>query len=256
MNNSGFVLPIQKKAPEVREMRKKLTVNKEVTVADDMSAVIICSEEQDCRLLVEISAKTGKPVSIVSKEVLSSESKNKRYELKKVSKSELKELRKTTSAPAVIIKKCGICYWAELDPSCEKLDLMSHFKLGRMHYCAAAGKECARLSAASDECGGCAKVRDRGNLKRIERYPWITDGYQTLNMRNPVFFVSNCDHYALAVRTSILPREKVSEMKLGIAGYMYPEIDGGHSKVPVKKNSRGLHFPTMSEYSSKRANQM
>ena len=255
MNDSGFVLPIQKRVPEVHEMRKKMTVNKEVIVADDMSAVTICSEEQDCRLLVEIGAKTGKPVSIVSKEVLSSESKNKRYELKKVSKDELKVLRKT-SMPALIIKKCGICYWAELDKSCEKLDFMNHFKLGMMHYCASAGKECARLSAASDECGGCAKVRDRGNLKRIEKYSWITDGYQTLNMRNPVFFVSNCEHYMLAVRTSMLSREKISEMKLGIAGYMYPEIDGGYSKVHAKKNSRGLHFPAMSKYSSKRANQM
>lgn len=252
MYNGGYVFSRREKEPEVREIRKTIKVSNGVILTDDMSAIIVQFEEQYCRLLVEISSKNGKPISIISRDVLESVNKNKRYELKKVCENELKKLRKT-HAPALIIKMNGVCYWGELDSSCERLDFMNRFKLGYMHYCATAGKECARLSAASDECGGCAKVRDRGNAKRIEKYPWITDGYQTVNIRIPVFFVSRCNHYVLATPGRFLPKEKINEMKLGIAQYMYPEISESPLRIPTKGSNRGVTFPTASEYTLKNA---
>lgn len=72
------------------------------------------------------------------------------------------------------------------------------------HKCAIAGHECHRLSTASDEEGGCEKVRNCSNY--IERYPWITTGYETFNTKHDSFVVVNCLHYMKSVRLKNLAR--------------------------------------------------
>jgi len=60
------------------------------------------------------------------------------------------------------------------------------------HMCSYA-EGCSRLTAASDEDGGCAKVRRYA--KEIEEYPWITRGYETLNVHHPALVVGECHQY-------------------------------------------------------------
>ena len=56
---------------------------------------------------------------------------------------------------------------------------------------------CQRLTAASDKNGGCGKVRAYSRC--IERFDWITLGYETFNTaNNDVFFVGECMNYIKA----------------------------------------------------------
>ena len=65
------------------------------------------------------------------------------------------------------------------------------------HLCSPKGEVCHRLSAAIDDEGGCQKVRDRLKNKRIEKYPWIKMGYETLHTKNDVFVVLECNHFSM-----------------------------------------------------------
>lgn len=85
------------------------------------------------------------------------------------------------------------------------------------HKCA----QCIRLSAKSDEQGGCQKVRDwpikfipniivdqeseQGearitkrdiiNSMRIEKYPFVTFGMESINTNNPELLIAVCENY-------------------------------------------------------------
>ena len=76
------------------------------------------------------------------------------------------------------------------------------------HMCGKVGCECKRLSAASDENGGCAKVRDasltlseRNNKiatkrsKRIEKYPFVECGFEMINNEDGFLVIAKCSNY-------------------------------------------------------------
>ena len=146
----------------------------------------------------EIDPFTGEPVSIFSRRQITEESKSVIYPLSPVTAKEVADLR-MSGASCFVLKLNGQLYYASIP---NYMGFIPASLLGGPHKCAAAGKECLRLSAASDEYGGCEKVR---NLARfIDRYPWITNGFETFNTKHDCFVVGCCSHY------KSIPRKKRS----------------------------------------------
>ena len=92
-------------------------------------------------------------------------------------------------------------------------NLMSNTFLGK-HLC---GEICRRLSAASDELGGCDKVRH--HARHIELFSHIESGYETFNTNHDAFVVLKCTHYECCPpRKPLTPKEK-ARLKLSLASY-------------------------------------
>ena len=140
----------------------------------------------------EIDVSTNTVVTQVSKSEKKEIISQKRFQLKEVSVEELRLIRKAR-IPSFVLKENidGIeHYWfAKIDA---ELSFLSANILGR-HQCSLAPNCCDRLSPASDEDGGCAKVRHMARF--IELYPWITHGYETFNTKCDTFMVATCEHY-------------------------------------------------------------
>ena len=118
------------------------------------------------------------------KEILSVQ----RFDLKQITRQQLLEFRKKR-IPSFVLKKDGQFFHTRIDP---ELSFLSSNLLG-YHMCAMMTNCCTHLSAASDEEGGCAKVRNMARY--IERYPWITLGYETFSTKCDSFMVAKCNHY-------------------------------------------------------------
>ena len=114
--------------------------------------------------------------------------KLKTFHLTEISVTTLNKYRKK-GIPSFLLKIDGKLYHTEIPETLS----FENAKLLGAHRCALVWHECQRLLATSDENGGCKKVRDR--VKRIERYPWITVGYETFNTKHDCFIVIECSHY-------------------------------------------------------------
>ena len=107
--------------------------------------------------------------------------------LREITSEEVKKYRQE-GIPSFILKTGDSIYYTKIpkDISLTGLSLIKRNK------CAQLWKECRRFSAASDEKGGCAKVR---NCSRgIENFSWIT-GIETFNTKMDAFVVLECEHY-------------------------------------------------------------
>lgn len=107
--------------------------------------------------------------------------------LNQVTPEELLEFRKN-NVSSLVLKIDDKLYHSEIP---RNMSFTSE-RIGP-HMCAIPGHTCHRLSAYPDEKGGCAKVRAYSNF--IERYPWITHGYETFNTEQDSFVVLSCSHY-------------------------------------------------------------
>ena len=106
------------------------------------------------------------------------------FPLKEVTLEELQEARKT-KIPYLVLKDYGKYYLAEI-----RYDLVFvSSKILGAHLCSF----CDHVSAASDEEGGCIKVRHFS--KCIEEYPFIELGYETFNTVSNIFVVPQCTHF-------------------------------------------------------------
>ena len=151
--------------------------------------------------------------------------KKERFPFQEVSKKELMKAR-LQKKPTLILKQGEKLYICTLP---EGTNLPLNF-LPVKHLCSS----CDRCSAADDEKGGCQKVRDFGlattvhfynifnsndyafknknpeeykkerkkaflkavsESRRIEKYPFITYGLETIHMRPNPFIVLDCEHF-------------------------------------------------------------
>lgn len=131
---------------------------------------------------------TNKPTMIVSKKQIAEEVEPLIFPLTEVTSEELDNYRKHKIS-SFVLKVDGKLYYTAIP---EELSFVSSNILG-VHQCAVTGNSCNRLSPASDEEGGCEKVRNFSNY--IERYPWITTGYETFHTNHDSFVVVNCLHF-------------------------------------------------------------
>lgn len=141
---------------------------------------------------------------------------------------------KKNGVSSFVLKMDGKFYYSSIPKdmnlvSCETLSF---------HKCALSKRECHRLSAASDENGGCAKVRD--GASNIERYPWITAGYETFNTKYDCFAVFNCLHYEPCPPRRNLSPTELSNLKLGLAQFVWPDVNNIEDVKRRKKRNRGV----------------
>ena len=139
------------------------------------------------------------------------------FNLVEVTSKELSVYRKS-GISSFVLKVDGKLYYTSIP---DNISFVSSPILGA-HRCAVVGHECKRLSAASDEHGGCEKVRNRST--HIENYPWITTGYETFNTNHDSFVVVNCLHYVPIPPRKKLPVDKAINAKLGLAQFYWDDI--------------------------------
>lgn len=126
---------------------------------------------------------------ILSKKELTQKVEKLEFDLIPVSEKELSVIRNMVEEPYLVLKDSGNYWYAKIP---KKMSFLGQKALGCEHKCGT----CKRLLATSDAEGGCAKVRDIGETRYIENYPFITMGYQSKNNTpQPTFFVAECDHY-------------------------------------------------------------
>lgn len=111
-----------------------------------------------------------------------------KFQLVEVTTRMLTEYRKD-KVPSFVLKIGERLYFSRILYNLS----MENSEILLMHKCYSAGHTCKRLSSASDELGGCEKVRNYGC--NIEKYPWITIGYETFNTLKDALIVIECSHF-------------------------------------------------------------
>ena len=139
--------------------------------------------------------------------VLTSSVKQKDYLLNEVTEEELLSLRKSRK-PGFVLKDGDTYLFSEIP---KYFSFMSFRDMGE-HLCGSSRYGCSRLKACEDCDGGCAKVRDLVTeaytavqmksfndaieaSKRIEKYPFITKGYESFNTSHDCMTVLSCQQF-------------------------------------------------------------
>lgn len=154
---------------------------------------------------------TLKPIGRSTRSVLKEQVTPLIYKLKEVSKNELIEYRQL-NIPSFVLKYNGKLYYTQVDFNINFIAL----NLLNRHMC---GKNCCHLSAASDENGGCLKVRQYS--QGIENYPWITYGYETFATIHDSFVVADCSHYKMCSPQKKLSVVEANILKNTLAQYIF-----------------------------------
>lgn len=137
--------------------------------------------------LVITSACNGK-----RKERHGSQAVQEEISLIKVTKDELRKLRKC--GEAIFVLKEGDCLF------CAQVPKRFSYRMQGIREtnicCKGNGQMCGRFSSMSDEDGGCAKVRNGSTC--IEDFPWITKGVEIYGSKGDIFAVIDCANFRLA----------------------------------------------------------
>lgn len=177
---------------------------------------------------------TGWDYKKISEEVVSEEIERiAEFPLREVTVKELRSIRKEEK-PGFVLKKDGKYYYGLISV---KTRLTSYMDL-REHLCAY-DDVCRYLLAASDQDGGCAKVRN--NSKYIENYNYITYGYETFNTEQDCFVVLNCHKYKKCLPSNkTYSDEEKEKMKLKLAGLVWDDFNGGIGEMR-RRISKAMH---------------
>ncbi|MCI8411872.1 MAG: hypothetical protein HFJ40_05530 [Clostridia bacterium] len=111
---------------------------------------------------------------------------NKLFILKEVNSKELEKYR-LEGKPGFVLKQSGKYFYSEIE---KDMPIMS-FKLLGDHICVT---PCVCKHISSD----CQKVIEGSS--NIERYNWITKGYETFNTAADCFVVISCNQYEQVTR--------------------------------------------------------
>lgn len=138
--------------------------------------------------LQKMDKNNEKVIAVISKKILDRKVENMCFNLIEVTADMIANYRKK-GIPSIVVKIDGTLYHSEIP---NNISFLTSNLLGT-HQCSSMKDGCRRLSAASDEKGGCEKVRNKSTY--IERYPWIITGFETFNTRLNSFVVINCLHF-------------------------------------------------------------
>lgn len=125
---------------------------------------------------------------LISRKIIGEKIEPLEFELTEVTEKEL-EYYRLNEIPSFVLKIDGKLLYTSIP---DDINFLMSDMLGN-HKCAHKNKTCKRLSAASDENGGCQKVRNTSRC--IEKYPWITVGYESFNTKVDAFVVIECQKY-------------------------------------------------------------
>lgn len=189
---------ISSKNPTVNKVKDFTNFENIHIEVEDGNNCIFCYEEvtSTIRTVKQLDC-FGRPLYTLEKEVLISSTVAKRIKLFEISSETLSKFRSTT-LPSFVLKDGEKLYFAIIPDNISFLSVENMFseKSLNNHKCSSGNYCCLRLSAYCDEKGGCAKVR--GHATGIERYPFITCGYETFNTRRNCFVVANCNNEEVA----------------------------------------------------------
>lgn len=167
----------------------------------------------------KLNLKKAKKYEIISKKEVSKEVEDLSFTLKPVTVAELAAYR-NDDIPSFVLVENGEFYWSKIPGD---ISFYNSKLLGGIHLCSESKHECSRLSAASDELGGCAKVRNKAT--GIEKYPWITSGYETFGTSNDSLFVGSCSHYEVCIQKPPMSVEARNRAKLALAQYVWDDVN-------------------------------
>lgn len=172
----------------------KETIRKEIVTLSEREAILkyVVNEQHEIIREFKNDPHWGLLKRVISDNIICDDIvKTVKYPFKEVDTSQLEELRKS-GIPGFVLKEYDTYYYAEIEKDIQiPLNLLK-----RRHKCDDI-YVCQRLTAASDKNGGCGKVRAYSRC--IERFDWITLGYETFNTaNNDVFFVGECMNYIKA----------------------------------------------------------
>lgn len=203
---------------------------REVSVYDGVEKVTKKYREEIYLIGTEklVQERTITVVKSSGEEVTAPETKKREFPLHKVSKAGLFKLR-MLEKPLFILKQGEDYYYAVIS---KHLHMISCQMFGE-HRC----KSCDRACATSDEKGGCKKVRDMEfgeyfqfgdgkkqallSSKRIEKYPFVTLGYETINVAQECFMVASCSNFKEFPPRKQIPSVQKNEMKLKLAEWYF-----------------------------------
>ena len=176
----------------------------------------------------ELHPKTNQPFKVVSKDQVDKVVEPMfSFELVEVTPEKLAVYRRSNIS-SFVLKVDGKLYYTRIP---DNISFVSSNILGA-HQCGV----CNRLSAASDKKGGCAKVRARS--QGIERYPWITTGYETFNTKHDSFVVATCLHYEQYPPRKKIPISASNSAKLSLAQLVWDDVT---SREEVAKRVEANH---------------
>ena len=172
----------------VHRTRKENHIStRNVRIDDKREKLLLEKITERYEISYEKDMETGKTRQL-DKKLVEKKVDNVSYKLWEVSKAQLFEFRKE-GKPGFVLKENGKLYYAKIPKNLSSVSLSS---IGS-HLCGLNGAECKRLSAACDEEGGCAKVRNKARF--IECYPWLKVGYETFNVTSHSLVVLKCERY-------------------------------------------------------------
>ena len=184
-----------------------------------------------------LNLKKSKKYEVLSKKEISKEVEELSFHLKPVTVAELAAYRNDNISSFVLVKN-GEFYWTKIPGD---ISFYSSKLLGGFHLCSESKKECSRLSAASDDLGGCAKVRSKAT--GIEKFPWITSGYETFGTSNDSFFVACCEHYKTCPEKATMSVEARNRAKLALAQFVWDDVE---SMEEVRRRFASAGIPSKS----------
>lgn len=162
--------------------------------------------------------KTNNPSKILSKNLIDEKIEFLIFPLTEVTIEDLYTYRKK-GISSFVLKINDTLYYTKIP---KEMNFISSDILGE-HKCAIVKHECNRLSPASDEEGGCEKVRNFS--KYIERYPWIKKGYETFNTRHDSFAVIECLHYQECPPRKHRSHADIIASKIRLAQYFWEDVE-------------------------------
>lgn len=173
----------------IRRTKKENHIStRNVRIDDKREKLLLEKTTEKYEISYEKDMETGKTRQL-DRKLVEKKVDHVSYKLWEVSREQLLEFRKE-GKPGFVFKENGELYYAKIP---KKMSFVSLSSMGA-HLCGLNGAECKRLSAACDEDGGCAKVRNKARF--IECYPWIKVGFETFGVTNHSLIVLQCDKYS------------------------------------------------------------
>lgn len=191
--------------------------NKEITMANSSSVTSTKTFDkfsfEDNELQLTRTTFRGKQIVCTENFVLS-----------KIDVDSLFEAR-ASGEPGFVLKCGSALYYTQIS---KKARFFSTSNLGT-HLCG----RCKKMSALSDCQGGCRKVRDVSIVyanssnkallrrsKRIEKYKFITLGFESFNTTQDAFIVLKCQNYGLASPHCKISAKEASYLKASLFEFL------------------------------------
>ncbi len=170
-------------------------------------------------IVQEINPKTNNLIRNISKNVVSQAVEPLSFELVEVTPKQIVSHRKN-GTPSFVLKMENHFYYTEIPAN---FSFIGSEMLGK-HKCVLLDHECRRFIPVSYAKGGCTKVMDVH--PHIERYDYITIGYETFNTKQDTFVVIECSNYEGCLpKKKKLSQKAINNTKISLAQFIWNDVE-------------------------------